>query len=236
MKTRVLLPERMDDPMLDVHEHRQALQGLRRINRWTGTSRLAWRPLQELALSTAGHTLRVLDVATGAGDVPIPLWKQARAHGWDWDIHACDLSETALEYARQNGQRSGAAVHFFQHDIVAAPLMSDYDAVLCSQFLHHLTEHEALQVIGRLTAAATSRLVIIDLVRSRLNWLQVWLGTRILSRSSVVHYDGPQSIRAAFSVAEVKQLARDSGLHSFEVYTAWPSRFVLVGMPDGDAP
>jgi hypothetical protein len=43
----------------------------------------------------------------------------------------------------------------------------------------------------------------------------------------VVHLDGPQSVRAAFSDDEVHRLAAMAGLSGFAVTHHWPQRFLF---------
>jgi release factor glutamine methyltransferase len=62
--------------------------------------------------------LRILDIGTGSGCIPISLKKglpQAT-------VYSCDISEAALEVARQNAADLEAAVHFIQQDILDASL------------------------------------------------------------------------------------------------------------------
>ncbi|MBX9582367.1 MAG: hypothetical protein K2X87_18855, partial [Gemmataceae bacterium] len=77
---RERIPERMDDPGLDPAEHRRALAALARINRWSRSAAVIWRPIRDFARS-AGRPVRVLDVATGGGDVPKALAEKARRAG-----------------------------------------------------------------------------------------------------------------------------------------------------------
>src|SRR5262245_21104489 len=93
-------PELMDQPDLDKDAHFQALRGLQRINWWSGSARILWRPLLRLAHYQPGP-LRILDVATGAGDVPIRLWQRAQRAGINLRIDGCDVSTDALELARE---------------------------------------------------------------------------------------------------------------------------------------
>jgi hypothetical protein len=68
-------------------------------------------------------------------------------------------------------------------------------------------------------------------VRCRAGWLAAWAGTRLLTRSPVVHFDGPQSVRAAWTESELRQLARDAGLAEDQtcLERAWPFRMTLIG-------
>ena len=77
---REVRPEIMDTPDMAGERHCAALRGLERINAWSGSARILWPALMRLARES-GEEIRVLDVATGAGDVPIRLWQKARQKG-----------------------------------------------------------------------------------------------------------------------------------------------------------
>lgn len=235
MRTRVLISERMDDPELDRDEHLQALRGLRRINAWTGNASLVWKCVSSAARDSSSRPLRVLDIATGAADIPIALLKMSASHGVKLEIDACDFSDQALAIATENCAAARADVRLFRHDILRDELPERYDVVMCSQFLHHLPNEDVAVVLRKMKSAATRRVVVVDLERSLANWCQVWFATRVLCRSKVVHFDGPQSVRAAFTVAEFKSIAQQVGFASFEIRRKWPCRFVLVGETDGTA-
>lgn len=224
MKQRILMPELMDSPDIDPVDHQHALQGLARINRLSGSARMLWSPLAQLA-KELGREIKILDVATGAGDLPVQLADRAERTGLRLIIDACDISETAIGHARTAA--AGRPITFFQHDVIAEPLPVGYDVVICSLFLHHLEREDAVLLLRRM-AEATGRLVLVnDLERGRLNWNLVWLTTRLLTRSHVVHVDGPLSVAAAWTVAEAQQLAVEAGMGSAVVKKKWPCRFLL---------
>ena len=56
-----------------------------------------------------------------------------------------------------------------------------------------------------------------------------YLGTRILSRSPVVHVDGLLSVAAAFTMSEALELARRARWEGATVRWRWPFRFLLSG-------
>ena len=97
----------------------------------------------------------------------------------------------------------------------------------CSLFLHHLDEAEAVDLLRRMAAAARQLVLINDLRRSTAGLLLAYLGTRLLSTSPVVHTDGPLSVAAAFTLAEVRKLAAQAGLKGATVAGRWPFRFLL---------
>jgi SAM-dependent methyltransferase len=216
----------MDHPGLEPNRHSAALRGLTRINALSGASRLLWRPLADLARTTP-CPLRVLDLATGGGDVPLRLWRRARRAGLDVRLEGCDISPVAVEHARAAAARAGAPVRFFVHDALAGLPAEGYDAVTCSLFLHHLDEDRAVTLLRNLAAAG--RLVLVhDLQRGLIGWLLAWVVTRLVSRSDVVHTDGPISVEGAFTADEVRVLAERAGLAGAVVTRHWPCRFRLL--------
>jgi hypothetical protein len=67
-----------------------------------------------------------------------------------------------------------------------------------------------------------------DLRRTRRGLWLAELAARTLTRSPVVRADGPASVRAAFTIAEVTALARRSGLGCVRVRRSWPQRWTLI--------
>jgi ubiquinone/menaquinone biosynthesis C-methylase UbiE len=224
---RRLQPEVMDQPGLDPARHRQALRGLRRINLWSRSARTLWPALASLARVTP-RPLRVLDLATGGGDVPIRLWHRARRVGLSMTIEGCDVSSVAVEHAISEAERRDAAVRFFVADALNATLPDGYDAIVCSLFLHHLTAEQAVSLLRRMGAAAGRLVLVNDLVRSRIGLWVARVGTRLLSLSRVVHVDGPRSVEGAFTIPEARVLADRAGLHGAMVERRWPCRFLLT--------
>jgi 2-polyprenyl-3-methyl-5-hydroxy-6-metoxy-1,4-benzoquinol methylase len=220
-------PELMDQPELGETEHFAALQGLARINWLSRSEAILWPQIKRLAQANRGSTIRVLDLATGGGDVPIALARRALRGGLDVRIEGCDVSQQAVEFARRKGAAAGLPVSFFTHDVLNEPLPAGYDVVTCSLFLHHLDEANAASFL-RKAADATGRILLInDLVRGPVAFALAWTGCHLLTRSPVVRHDGPVSVAAAFSLAEARVLAQRAGLHDANLVRRWPRRFLL---------
>ncbi len=223
---RNLQPEMMDQPDLEAIRHRQALRGLARINFWSQSASIFWRPLRELQRET-GKTLRILDVASGGGDVLCRLARKAQRAAVPMEFCGCDKSSVAIEYARQEARCSRVNIDFFTADVLNRPLPSGFDVIICSLFLHHLTEEQATLLLKKMSDQAESMILINDLLRSRSGWLLAYVGTRFLSLSPVVHYDGPRSVEGAFNREEVRRLAERAGLMGATITKCWPQRFLL---------
>ncbi|MCA9148381.1 MAG: methyltransferase domain-containing protein [Planctomycetales bacterium] len=232
LRVRDRQPELMDQPGLDPAKHLLALRGLRRINAWSRTVPAIWsRLLTELNAKRRDHDgqtlpLRVLDVACGGGDTVLALNQLAARSSHPIQVDGCDISSTAVQIAQRSAAGEQSSARFFVADALQNPLPDDYDVVMCSLFLHHLDEADAVSLLQRMMAAR--RLVLVnDLRRTRLGYVLAYLGTRILSRSPIVHVDGPLSVRAAWTEDEVRCLAKSAGMDQVSFVRFWPQRFLM---------
>ena len=223
--------EIMDDAALDSRLHLQALRGLRRVNFWSNTARTFWRPIREFAAESA-QPLKILDLATGGGDVPLSLWhldqarcrRLAQSMPGKVSISGCDKSDVAIEYAAARAKEAGAAIQFFTADVLQE-VPSGYDILMSSLFFHHLDPEQVVLLLSRMKQA---RLVLVsDLLRSRSSLALTYVATRLLSRSHVVHVDGPRSVHAAYTMDEMQSLAREAGLHGARFQSVWPYRMLM---------
>lgn len=223
---RQVREELMDDDSLGDSELFRALRGLSRINRLSGSARLLW-PFLAAQAARLDRPIRVLDIATGSGDIPIALKKRALATGIEIEIHACDRNLKALHFAKAKSKAAGGRIWFFPLDALNEPLPLGYDIITCSLFLHHLNNTQAAILLKKLSEAAGSGFIINDLRRERFALALAFAATRLVSRSQVLRTDGVRSIQNAFTVQELTQLANQAGLRSFTVEKRFPARMLL---------
>jgi 2-polyprenyl-3-methyl-5-hydroxy-6-metoxy-1,4-benzoquinol methylase len=162
-------------------------------------------------------------VATGSGDLPRELLGRAQRAGVALDVSACDVSPVAIEEAT----RRPSAVRFFVHNALHERLPTGFDVVTCSLFLHHLSEDDAVALLANMENAAGRMILVNDLARSRRNYCAVWFMCRVLTRSRVVWFDGPASVRSAFTPQEALALAERAGLSGATAELRFPCRFLL---------
>lgn len=229
LATRHRHPELMDQPGLAEPAHAAALAGLARVNSLSRAANTLWQPLAQRMRSDPSRHWRLLDVACGAGDVPISLARRATSAGFSLSVAGCDMSETAVTHAARRADAARVPAEFFQQDVLADGLPAGFDFVTCSLFLHHLDPPDAIKLLRAIGSAAGTLGLVSDLRRTRTGYALAWLGTRILSRSPIVHTDGPLSVRGAFTMKEAMQLATDAGLAPrTHIRPAWPQRFLLT--------
>ncbi len=219
------VPELMDAPDIPLESHHRALAGLQTINYWSDSVGIVWRQIEPLL--PLDRPLRILDVATGAGDIPIGLWHRAKSNNVAIEIEACDKSVTAVNHARDNAARHFAPIRFFQCDVLTDDIGKSYDVVVSSLFMHHLDSGQAVEFLKKLAANAQQRLIINDLRRSAFGWVLALSAGTIL-RSRVVRVDGIRSVRAAYTMREAADIAVRAGLDAVRVEPQFPFRFVMM--------
>jgi 2-polyprenyl-3-methyl-5-hydroxy-6-metoxy-1,4-benzoquinol methylase len=194
------------------------------------TGSILWPPIAHLARlrNDTSNPLRVLDLATGGGDVPISLARLAARDGLKVQIDGCDKSPHAVSFARSQALARGVEVRYFVLDVLREPVPQGYDIVSCSLFLHHLGETEAIELLVRMAFSARCLVLVDDLVRSRFGYLLAMVGCHLLSRSRVVHVDGPISVAAAYTPDEALSLAERAGLKGAVLTRHWPQRFLIA--------
>jgi release factor glutamine methyltransferase len=84
--------------------------------------------VQWIIQSNLPEDSRILDIGTGSGCIALALKNQLKNPG----VFGVDISENALEVARQNALKNNLEVHFFQADILEWELFNweNYDAIV----------------------------------------------------------------------------------------------------------
>jgi len=224
---RSLEPELMDDPSLEESAHWEALRGLGTIHRWCRTVSVLGEQILSLVSREEDQPLRVLDLACGGGQVATGLREWALRKGLRFEVDGCDISPTSLAFARGLTAHRKSSPHFFRLDAVAQPLPPGYDVICSSLFLHHLSENNATSTLRKMAAAAKRAVLVIDLERTVSSYLLTRAAIPLLTSSSIVHTDGLRSVRAAFSLEELREVAKAAGLSSHSLFRRWPCGLIL---------
>ena len=227
MRRLVDAREHLDGGLGDTTTLDGNLADLARINRIFGGTRLSIRAiarLVEAAVSTThpldgrvrGDPLRVLDVGTGAADIPLAL---ANAEG-PWpsvvvtavDSHAEVLAAAERVHPALRGH-PGVALALADGRSLPWP-DGAFDIAHCSLVLHHLDRPDAIGFLAELGRVARLGVVINDLNRDRLTLLGAHVLLNLMSRNAWTRHDGVMSVRRAWTRQEAEGLLREAGLRS----------------------
>ena len=106
-----------------------------------------WSELCRLARTACDRPLRVLDVASGGGDVPIALALRAMRSRLEMQFEGCDRSAGAMQFASDKAAARGVAIRFFRLDVLEEEIPPGFDVIISSLFLHHLSGSEAVGLL-----------------------------------------------------------------------------------------
>jgi 2-polyprenyl-3-methyl-5-hydroxy-6-metoxy-1,4-benzoquinol methylase len=233
-KPRYITAEIMDGPNVDPSAHAEALEGLKRINTVSKTALIMADPIIALARRKHLKTISVLDIACGGGDVPIEVATIARREGIEIDLTLLDRSETALKLASAAANRFGIDCRCIQADLLDHWNNSTFDVVTCSLFLHHVPEpNQVVQLLKRMRAVSSRLVLISDLRRSTGGLIGAWIGGRMFSRSQIVHHDAVASVRAAWTLDDLREFAAKAGMTGADINACWPWRMLLSWDAEG---
>ncbi len=177
----------------------------------------------------AERLITVLDVGTGAGDIPRELVRWARRQGRRIRIFALDRDAATLQIAAQV-VREYPEIRFVRGDALSLPIRAGaVDLTISAMTLHHLEPDAGVRYLAEMDRAARLGFVVNDLVRSRVAHWVVWLITRFITRSAISRHDGPLSVKRSYTPVEVSGLCERAGLVGVDVVHHWPYfRFCAV--------
>jgi len=182
-----------------------------------------------LAALPDDRLITVLDVGTGAGDIPRELVRWARRQGRRIRIFALDRDAATLQIAATL-VRDYPEISFLRGDALSLPIREGaVDLTISAMTLHHLEPDAGARYLAEMDRAARVGFVVNDLVRSRLAYWVVWLITRFITRGAISRHDGPLSVRRSYTPGEVSGLCEQAGLKGVDVVHHWPYfRFCAV--------
>jgi SAM-dependent methyltransferase len=207
-----LTPEFMDRPQPVSAALEADLDNLVSLNRLFGSHRLVRKFLAQWL--SPGRAYRVLDLCTGAGDIPRVMIDWARANGVRLSIDAIDASESTLEIARRGGE-AYPEILFLRGDVLGFETRETYDLVTCSLALHHFSEKDAVALLRRCRDLSHRFVLVADLERGWSALVGVRLLTTLFYREPMTQADALTSVHRAFSFSEMRQMAEAAGWENF---------------------
>jgi SAM-dependent methyltransferase len=205
-------PEWMDRPQPVSAELITDLKNLRALNRFFGSYRLVRHFLRRWI--QPNEKLRVLDLATGSGDIPRLVVDFARRLGARVEVDAVDFQEATVAIARQLSA-GYPEITYHCADIQHFGDARSYDLVLFSLALHHFDESAATNLLRRCRELSRANVLVADLRRGWLASVGVDLLTRTIFREAMTRNDALASAARAFSFAELDALAVSAGWKDF---------------------
>lgn len=195
--------EALDDPSADPALVRRMLDDIARANRWFGGRRTVQRGLAALFdAAPAQPTWTLLDIGTGAGDLPLAAVRWGARRGITLRPLGLERIPAAARLAVRHGVPTvlgcGSALPVASRSV---------DVALVSQVAHHLDDDAVVRLFAECHRVARRGVIIADLRPSRTAELAFRVGGRLLGLHPVTVGDGITSLRRGFTPARLRALA-----------------------------
>ena len=204
--------EMMDRPQPVSPELERDLKRLRQLNRWFGSYRLVSIFTRRWIMP--GAQLRIVDLATGSGDIPRLLLDRARRMGARIEVDAVDQQAATLEIARSLSA-DYPEISYHAANILEWDCPQRYDIALCSLVLHHFSNDDAVRLLRRCRELSKRFVLVSDLRRGFLLQSGVYMLTAVIFREPMTRFDARLSAQRAFSFSEMRELAIQAGWKNF---------------------
>jgi SAM-dependent methyltransferase len=226
LRRAVRMDERMDAPEVDPAALERALRDLAGVNRWLGARRAL---LRHMTWALPPGRSRVVDVGTGAADLPAAVARWARWRSRPVTITAVDRHPGTLAFAARRAA-AWPEIRTVRADALSLPFATGtFDLGLLSMTLHHMDGPALTALLRELARVARGgRILVGELERA----VPHYLGARLLAatlwrRSPVTRHDAPLSVLRSFAPDELIGLAIGAGLRSPRVHRHPFYRLVL---------
>ncbi len=205
---RQVRAELLDDDLGTPADLADSLRDLNHVNDWFGGTRATTRLLRHIADRNGATELSLLEIGAGLGHVPLAAKQRLAQDNLALRVTLLDRLWTHLP---RNGVPAVSA------DAMQLPFRDGaFDVVSCSLLAHHFAPDALPDLCGEALRVARRAVLVNDLVRSRLHLVLAHLALPIF-RNHITRYDGIASVRAAYTVAEMKSLLHQVPARDVEI-------------------
>lgn len=220
--------ELIDGDAYGQEEFVQALNDLRRVNRWLGGSRALAKHLLPMIQAADKKRIRLLDVGTGSADIPEMIVDWGRKHGVQIEFVVLDLNEIAVREAQRQTARY-PEIEVICGDALNLPFADgSFDFVLASMFLHHFETVAAGRLLASFARAARVAFIINDLRRHPLAYYSIKVLSHIFTDNRLVRNDSAVSVLRGFADADLADIAQAANLR-LQIFRHFPYRYIFIG-------
>ena len=206
-------PEWMDVAEEATPELERDLINLESLNRRFGACRVVLGKL--IPLLRRRQPLRILDLATGGGDIPRAVVREARALQCPVAVTAVDRQRATLQIA-EKWSADFPEIRYVRSDIIDFTPDQPADIVMCNLALHHFEESDVIRLLRQCRLQAGRAALVTDLRRSFVARAAIAGVTELCYREPMTRHDARLSAARAFSYAELHRLAVAAGWWGFE--------------------
>jgi 2-polyprenyl-3-methyl-5-hydroxy-6-metoxy-1,4-benzoquinol methylase len=205
----------------------QTLRELEIINRWLGGNAVTVDAVRQLILMTPRQEFSIADLGCGSGDMLKLLYQWGNKNGVRFNLTGIDANPHVIDFAKSNC--GDYPIKFETLNILSPEFQKrEFDIVIGTLFYHHFSTSTLIDFFLKLKGQVRTGIIINDIHRHWFAYHSIRLLTRLFSRSSMVRFDAPLSVRRAFTRKEMIEVLEKSGLIPFLMRWKWAFRWQVI--------
>lgn len=220
--------EIMDDLSCSGEVVDQTLRELEVINAWLGGNYVTIDGIRKLVRKGSIKTISVADLGCGSGDILRLMRKWSDKHGLSLQLTGIDANPNIIAFAIKQTP-SALKISYEAIDIFKDEFRSrSYDIVTGTLFYHHFTKEQLIDFFRQLKGQVRLGFVINDIHRHWFAYHSIKLLTQIFSKSPMVKFDAPLSVRRAFRKQELIDILQKAGISNYSIRWMWAFRWQVI--------
>lgn len=212
--------EIMDDFSIKDERIDSALKELKIINKYLGGISTTKAGLKKIINKNSFNSkIKILDAASGAGDILELLKKKFLIENYYFDINS-----RVCKYIKTNSNNNNV----FCCDAFQLPFKIKFDIIHASLFLHHLNEEKTIRLLKNFLQNCNTCIIINDLRRNIFALIGIKILTKLFSKSKMVKNDAPLSVKRGFTKKDIKNILNNLKIEHFEIKRKWAFRWLVI--------
>lgn len=223
LRTRSAELEIMDDLNCHGEVVDQTLRELEIINRLLGGDNVTIDGIEKLTREK--KSLVIADYGCGGGDLAMKIVRWARTKSIKIEVIGIDANPNIIEFAKKNCG-DFKEISFETLDVFANE--KQYDIITATLFVHHFNNDQLVRLFLSMKNQARVGVVINDIHRHSFSYHSIKLLTSLFSKSSMVKFDAPLSVKRAFRKGELIDILHAAGITNYTLKWRWAFRWQLI--------
>jgi len=215
--------ECIDDPHLDERTLRQTYQQVKSINVYT----LGYWPTMSairyfLARHGSNRKIKILDIGCGDGETLRRIHDYGRIRNFSLELTGIDLNREVISWAVE---LTTSKINFVHGDILSNDGNENYDLIVNSLTMHHLTNQEIVKLLQWMSGHASTGWFISDLHRHVIAYYFIKYFNKLRGFNNLVCHDAPLSVARSFRRKEWIDLLTQAEINLDLIKIFWYPNF-----------
>ena len=220
----------MDDLTCSGQVVNQTLSEIDYINKKLGGNQVTLNGLKILIKGKdLKKPIKIVDLGCGGGGMLRYLSDWSKTENLRIKFIGIDANPNIIDFAKKQSENY-PDIEFSAMDILSEKYNQEFfDVILCTLVLHHFKKDELVSLLKNFKNQTSIGVVINDLHRHWLAYYSIKLLTSILSKSSMVKFDAPLSVKRGFLKKEIQDILRMADAESLSMIKwKWAFRWQII--------